>query len=319
MVKETKIKVLFIAGSGRSGSTLLHNMLGQVEGFFGVGELYQIWGRGFARNMLCGCKQPFRECRTWEAILTRAYGGFDSVDVATMHRLSNSFRIERLHRMLVPSLRRKTLQRLRPYLDGVERLYQAIASTTGARVIIDSSKTPFYGYLLNQIESIETYVVLLTRDPRATSHSWTRHKAFQPEGQAPFFMSRQHPVKSALQWTMRIALTEAYVRPGSARYMRLRYESIIDRPRESLQSILDLLGEPASLDFVNGSTVAIREDNHSVFGNLVRFRSGPVELQADERWRKDMRSGHKLAVTALTLPLLHKFGYRARPGSAPSA
>ena len=312
----SKIKVLFIAGSGRSGSTLLHNMLGQVEGYFGVGELYQIWGRGFARNMLCGCRRPFRECRTWAEILTRAYGSSDSVDVPTMHRLSNCFRMERLHRLLVPALRRKTLRRLRPYLDGVESLYHAVASTTGARVIIDSSKTPFYGFLLNQIESLETYVVLLTRDPRATSHSWTRKKAFQPDAPEPFFMSRHHPAKSALQWGMRIALTEAYVRPGARRYMRLRYESLIEQPRESLQGILDLLDEPAPLDFVNGGTVAIREDNHSVFGNAVRFRSGEVELRADELWRKDMRSSHKLAVTALTLPLLRKYGYRARTGPA---
>ncbi|HZM00226.1 MAG TPA: sulfotransferase [Planctomycetota bacterium] len=311
-----KVKVLFIAGSGRSGSTLLHNMLGQVEGFFGVGELYQIWGRGFSRNMLCGCRQTFRECGTWAEILERAYGGFDSVDVAAMHRLSNDFRMERLHRLLLPALRRKHLERLGPYLDGVERLYQAIAATSGARVIVDSSKTPFYGFLLNQIESLETYVVLLTRDPRATSHSWTRKKAFQPDGHAPFWMSRQHPAKSALQWSVRIGLTESYVRPDAAGYLRLRYESLVAHPRESLQRILDLLQEPAPLDFVNGSRVAIRAPNHSVFGNLVRFRSGDVELQPDENWRRDMHPAHKLAVTALTLPWLGKYGYSARPGGA---
>jgi hypothetical protein len=292
-------------------------MLGQVDGFFGVGELYQIWGRGFVRNMLCGCHRQFRECPTWRTILTRAYGGVDAVDVPTMHRLSNCLRIERLHRMLVPPVRRRTLRRLQPYLDGVERLYQAVASTTGARVIVDSSKTPFYAYLLNQIASIDTYLVLLTRDPRATSHSWTRRKAFQPEGRERFEMSRQHPVKSAIQWSVRIALTEAYVRPGSARSMRLRYETLVERPRESLQGILDLLEEPAALDFVNGRTVDISSDNHSVFGNLVRFRTGAIELVRDERWRCDMRRRHKLAVTALTLPLLSRHGYRAWPRPAP--
>jgi len=178
-------------------------------------------------------------------------------------------------------------------------------------VIVDSSKSPVYGYLLSKIESIELHVIQIIRDSRATSHSWTRKKLFQPDGEAPIYMARRHPAKSALQWNARNALAEAYVRPGSSRYMQLRYETLIDRPKQALQQILELVDETASLDFVNGKTVEIRKDNHSVFGNLVRFQSGAVELRADERWRKEMKSGHKLAVTALTLPLLYKYGYGA--------
>ena len=33
------VKVLYVAGLGRSGSTILANTLGQVEGFFSGGEL----------------------------------------------------------------------------------------------------------------------------------------------------------------------------------------------------------------------------------------------------------------------------------------
>jgi hypothetical protein len=69
---------------------------------------------------------------------------------------------------------------------------------------------------------------------------------------------------------------------------------------------------------VDGRKVAIRTESHSVFGNVVRFRSGDVELQSDELWRKDMRPAHKLALTALTLPWLRKYGYSAGRGAAPS-
>ena len=43
-MREKKVKVLFIAGNGRSGSTILDVILGQLEGFFAVGELRRIWG-----------------------------------------------------------------------------------------------------------------------------------------------------------------------------------------------------------------------------------------------------------------------------------
>ena len=38
-----KIKVLYIAGNGRSGSTLLGVLLGQIPGFFNVGEVRRVW------------------------------------------------------------------------------------------------------------------------------------------------------------------------------------------------------------------------------------------------------------------------------------
>ena len=40
------VRVLYIAGSGRSGSTILDRTLGQVDGFFSAGELCNLWGRG---------------------------------------------------------------------------------------------------------------------------------------------------------------------------------------------------------------------------------------------------------------------------------
>jgi hypothetical protein len=41
----SNVKVLYIDGQGRSGRTLLHNVLGQVEGFFAAGDLREIWKR----------------------------------------------------------------------------------------------------------------------------------------------------------------------------------------------------------------------------------------------------------------------------------
>ncbi len=40
-------RVLFIAGPGRSGSTLLDLLLGQIDGFTSTGELRLIWNSRF--------------------------------------------------------------------------------------------------------------------------------------------------------------------------------------------------------------------------------------------------------------------------------
>ena len=63
-MSETDVKVLFLAGWGRSGTTIIDNILGEIDGFFSVGELYHLWGRGLVQERRCGCGVPPRQCET---------------------------------------------------------------------------------------------------------------------------------------------------------------------------------------------------------------------------------------------------------------
>jgi hypothetical protein len=41
----------------------------------------------------------------------------------------------------------------------------------------------------------------------------------------------------------------------------------------------------------------------------MRFRTGQITIRQDERWRDAMPAGQQRAVTALTFPLLARYGY----------
>ena len=77
-------KVLFVAGTGRSGSTLLANVLGTVDGVFSGGEIRYLWERGLQDERLCGCGRAFLECPVWTAILHEAYGTAGPPSTASM-------------------------------------------------------------------------------------------------------------------------------------------------------------------------------------------------------------------------------------------
>ena len=62
------VRVLYLAGSGRSGSTLLTTILGQLAGFFAAGELRYLWQRGVLENRPCGCGLPVNDCPFWSAV-----------------------------------------------------------------------------------------------------------------------------------------------------------------------------------------------------------------------------------------------------------
>src|SRR5712691_331429 len=121
------IKVAYIGGYSRSGSTLLDCMLGQLPGFFSTGELAYIWTHGLGENRLCGCGSHFMECAFWRKVGERAFGGWDTVDLEKMLALERDVNRHRfLPLLLVPALSRKFRRKLGDYTEVLGRLYGAI-------------------------------------------------------------------------------------------------------------------------------------------------------------------------------------------------
>lgn len=312
-----KVKVLYVAGWGRSGSTLLGRIIGQIADFFLVGELRYVWDRGLIENRLCGCGVPFRECPVWRSIMSRAFGDTSGPDArALVSAREQGVRTRHLALGSLAGLHGK-LSGMGEYLEATERLYAAAGEATGSRVIVDTSKFPSYAYALQSVPGIDLYVLHLVRDPRATAYSWaTRRKLRRDRADVPdTFMTSHGDVKSSLVWDEWNLAIERIRRRAPERYMLLRYEDFVGGPRSSVASILRFLGEgTASPPFSDDRQVSL-EVPHAFSGNPDRFVTGPVKIEPDDKWRDEMGHGRQLAVTAITLPGLLRYGYplRARP------
>ncbi len=333
------VKVLYVAGSGRSGSTIVDNVLGQLEGVVSVGELRFLWERGVLGDRLCGCGRPFSSCPFWRAVMQDV----GAVDAPRMVELLARGTRARHVPWLVRARRRPTEvgARLDGLADALGRLYAAIAERAGARVIVDSSKLPPYGELLRHVPGVEPFVVHLVRDPRATAYSWLRRKALpvgdralgdRPLGDRPVGgrpvgdgseMQRQGAAKSAGLWTLWNGVAEGWWRGDPERYLRVRYEDFVATPRPVLAKMLAMVGESAAaLPFVSPTQVELAP-THGVAGNPSRFTTGVVTVRADTEWRERMRVRDRVIVDAISWPLLLRHGYlgredpRAGPGRAP--
>lgn len=310
-----KVKVLYIAGVGRSGSTILGNVLGQIDGFFHGGELRHIWDRSMVENWYCGCGLLFKECEIWRAVLQEAFGGADRIDPVEMTRLREmGTRTHHIPLMLVPRGKQMLKSRVEKYLENLEKLYQAIQHTTGSRVIVDSSNFPAYGSLLSTIPSVDLYVVNLVRDSRAVANSWLRKRLRSDAGTnlrdpVDVQQHRDTPLKSALRWDASSLGTEMLWSRSPDRYMTLRYEDFVTGPQTAVESILEML----DIDSMKGLCISAQnvelDVTHTVFGNPNRLQKGKVELRLDEGWQTEMKLRDKAMVTALTWPLLLKYGY----------
>ena len=52
-------RVLYLGGLGRSGSTPLERLLGELPDVCSVGEVVHMWQRGVVDGELCGCGKAF--------------------------------------------------------------------------------------------------------------------------------------------------------------------------------------------------------------------------------------------------------------------
>ncbi|MDQ6877761.1 MAG: sulfotransferase [Candidatus Dormibacteraeota bacterium] len=299
--------MLYIAGTGRSGSTLLAGTLGQVPGFFNAGEVRYIWERGLVENRLCGCGRHFQDCPVWQEILTRAFGS-RLPDPRVMQRAQS--RLTRLRHLPALMLGRDGGggASVQAYRSALGSLYRATATATGSQVIVDPSKLPSYGRVLSALPGIDLYVVQLVRDPRAAAGSWAGVKE-QPDRGVPGTMQRLSPMHSAMLWNLWNTSARGLLKPKSARYMTLKYEDFVAAPRRTVERIVEMVGMAgAELPFLDASTVALGP-NHTVSGNPDRLRSGPVTIKTDAGKSKQLRGRDKAIVTALTVPVLLRFGY----------
>jgi hypothetical protein len=302
--------VLYIGGWGRSGSTLLARLLGELPGFVAVGEIHFLFTRGVAGNQLCGCGASFRECPFWQAVGTSAFGGWKRVDVnALMGAGREVDRLRRLHLLSAPRLSRAFAERLSFYSDAIRRVYRAIDELSGGSVIVDSSKAPHFALVARRAE-VDLRILHLVRDSRAVAYSWKRTKARPEPIDGQPLMDRYRPSKSAYRWALDNALFDAMAAAGAPRLV-VRYESLAASPGTWLERIAEFAGRPlegGDLNFVEGRSVRLGL-HHTVAGNPNRLERGVVEITPDEEWRRHMTTRDRRTVTALTLPLLVRYGY----------
>ena len=302
-------KVLYIVGKGRSGSTLLDIILGEIDGYFSTGQLRTLWTSGLINAYDCGCEVPVPKCEVWAPILEEAFGpDLDPRRIADLQRAVLSWRSA--PRVLRAARRRSAgdWPELHEYRRVLSTLYRAIATVTGARVIVDSSKAPAHPGSVGLVPDIEPYVIHLVRDPRAVAYSWRRRKALPGRGNIKE-MPRFGPVYSAASWTVRNLAAERTRRVlGRGGSMVVRYEDLVARPAETVSAISGMVGEPGTLPFVDDRTVALSV-NHTVSGNPIRTNVGEITLKADREWAERMPPRDRTLVSVLTRPVRKRYGY----------
>jgi len=305
-----RVRIAYIGGWGRSGSTLLARMLGEVERYVNVGEIRDLFMRGIDEDRVCGCGARFSECDFWSDVGETAFNGWDNVDLARLGELRQlTDRPWHVPALLRPGLRDTTDRAVAEYGEFLTPLYRAMATVADADVVVDSSKYASFAAVLRAIPSLDPRVVHLVRDPRGTLNSWMKEVRMSDDLDSARYMPKYSVFNGAPRYVAYNAEMHAVARGIPSTFMR--YEDLIERPTEHLRQALEMIGVGAAADLsdIAGPQGVQLGTSHTVMGNPMRHQSGWIPLRADEAWRTDLGTGRRVASTVITLPLLLRYRY----------
>lgn len=299
---EKKIKVLYIAGMGRTGSTILERSMGQMEEYCSIGELRFIWEKNI-HTELCGCGEPFSKCKFWTSVADIAYEGIESIPRMQITQYQDI--IEKntlLPRMLFDwggDLDKKASDYGKQYLE----LYRAIDKVNGGKIIIDASKDLRTLYVLRRIKEIDLSVLHLIRNPNGVAYSWTKKYKRTDIIDRDVYMHVYSPYRTTYRWISRnmfLSLTHKIFN----RYIRIHYEDFVSDPVRILNSILKINDiKERSFSFIQGKQLLLEIVNHTVSGNPFRFTKDRAEFKLDEEWKTKLPLHVRIFISIVTWPM----------------
>lgn len=311
---ERPVRIIYIGGFGRSGSTLLARLLGEAGNAVPVGELFDIWRQCFVNNRRCGCGMPFNQCEFWVRAIRRGFGqAIRELPVTDMQLLKGHVTASRkIPAIAMPFLRSPSYRRqLGKYKHILHDLYQGIQLSSDADFIIESSKIPQFAWLLCELENVEVHVIHLVRDSRAAVYSWSRDKRLSelPGTHLASETLRKHGlIRSTVEWNALNLMLE--MKNGCfASYTFMRYEDLAADPWGQLKRVAQATGALRIEDLEGSDSTWHLGPAHVACGNPDRFTIGPVTIRRDRRWQTMFPRSRRWLVTALTVPLLVRYRY----------
>jgi hypothetical protein len=319
-MESAPVKILYVGGYTRSGSTLVGRVLGEPSSAVCVGETHYLWSRGLLDNVECGCGQPFRSCPFWSAVGDEAFGGWDRVDVERLAEVDHATNLlASLPFYWMPGLRPSLRDMINEYAVTLAALYSAIARVSGAKMIVETSKDPTFACLLMRMQNSDVRIVHLVRDSRAVAYSWTRKRREPSPIAGQQFMPQFSPAHTSKSW-MTWNLAFDALSTARSPYLKLTYESFVADPRAALRKLSVFADEDLVLPEAHMTDTEVKLGGHHIFsGNPMRTNTGWLPIRLDTEWKTQLSTAQIATVTAITWPLLFRYGYPIAPGSRSKA
>ena len=143
-MKDRQYSVLYILGRGRSGSTVIDAVLGNLGSTFGTGELVEGLHRRYPDG-ICSCGSVLAECPVWGAVVREAESTLGMPRDEWIRTLATQMHLKSFPKTLISGHSSKWSKNLKSMNDA---LYSAVSTATGCQHVVDSGKEMTRAYFI---------------------------------------------------------------------------------------------------------------------------------------------------------------------------
>ena len=305
------VSVVYVVGTGRSGTTLLDTIFSNHPRMYGAGELATLAVGDLFHRVHCPCGRPADQCQFWQAVVEDWFANTGLHDLAEHATLRAPFDGPRLCGL--PRLMRERLIRSRAFEDYTRQtteLYRSVRRISGREIVVDSSAIPMRAFALSMMPEIDLRLIHIVRDGRGVA--WSLKKGLRENQQAGIGSSETpRPVwRSALTW-IAYNLVSSWVcrQVPVGRALFCRYEDL----STNTEPVLRKIGEFLDCDFEeiiqrinSGGALKV---GCTFGGNRLRM-SGEVRIRLDTDWTKNLSLSEQRTLTRMCGWLMRKYGYQ---------
>lgn len=267
------IKIVYIAGDGRSGSTLLDGILATVEGTLSIGEAHRFWVRYYEGDTNCGCDTAIQHCELWNAVAQKLEDSFPLVGpdyftqkVKEVQYFKNYHKISELQKN----------QDWKPFFEMVPLFYRTISEVSGKSIIIDSSKSISWARVLQELNFCELKMIHLERNLAEVVNSWKKDVVLKEYLHKEKKMPKKSTALAVKSW-LKVKLMARELRKNGAYYF-IKYNALWRFPKSTIIALEKFIEEPIPYESLK------YQKTHAIGGNPSRGYIGePIEIFEKEQ------------------------------------
>jgi hypothetical protein len=284
-----KVKLIYIMGAGRSGTTALATFLGTNNDIQVLGEMHQLFEH-IHELIPCSCGKTLKKCDYWSKVLEH----LPQKEFIEVNDLKNICQSVEKHTMIIHHLLNgNNFKKAKQYLPFLENIFTSCNQVNGKPVLLDSSKYISRALALRNIENIDLKVIYMVRDSRGVVNSFSKQ-----------VQTSRGTISSILYYLIVNLAAQIVCWTGlRGKYIKVRYEDMMEHPDDFFKKLEKFLGSDLKKTC---ELVASRGDfktGHLIGGNRLK-KNKTIKFKADVKWNLSQSRMKQFLIYICTFPIM---------------
>jgi len=279
-MKNNKVKLIYLLGAGRSGTTVMASLLNAHSDIQTAGEMHQFLEH-LAENKKCSCGEYLNFCQTWSKVLSDLQLDLDSID----SEMDIVLRAEQHRNILQLMFAKKSNEK---YLNSQEKIFESVSNTCKNKYVLDSSKYIARYLLLKQSSKISIKGLYIVRDVRGVINS------FNKKVQTP-----RRPISTILYYLL-INFFAQIICWYDSDVIKVRYEDFVKKPNIELQRIYNHIFKEGK---IKAELPEVFDVPHIIGGNRLKSNK-QIKISADNHWKTAITRTKQICYYILAFPIM---------------